>query len=383
MAARTADFIVIGGGIAGVSAACKLARHGKPVLLEAEEALSYHSTGRSAALSHYGIGNRTVRGLTVFSRRFFERPPEGFSDAPLCRPTKALFVAREEMMEALEQLFREMPRFTSTIKRTTEAEIQALCPVLKTGSDAIVAGVMDAGAVRLDPEALVQGFARSAKAAGAEVLTGRRVAAVERQGDGWTVRTEDGDSFSAPILINAAGAWADQIAELAGVRPLGLFPLRRTLIFFDPPPDMDTRDWPFVKTAVDDFYMQHDAGRLMSSPVDEVASDACDAQPEEYDVALAASKVEEYTTLEVRRVANRMAGLRSFVADRVPTAGFAPDAPGFFWLAGQGGYGLQTAPAMAEIVEALVTGGEWPSGLAALGVTREKIGPQRLFSQKS
>jgi D-arginine dehydrogenase len=377
------DFVVIGGGIAGVSAACKLAPHGKTVLLEGEDALSYHSTGRSAALSHFGIGNSVVRGLTVFSRGFFERPPEGFSEAPLCSPTQALFVARAEMADTLEHLFVEMPRFASTISRTGEADIKALCPVLRTGPGAVVDGVLDSGAIRLDPEALVQGYARGIKAAGGEVRTGQRVAAIERQGEGWLVRTESGESWSAPVVVNAAGAWADSIAEMAGVRPLGLTPLRRTLIYFDPPEGMDVRGWPFVKTAVDDFYMQPDAGRLMASPVDEVASGPCDAQPEDYDLALAAWKVEDYTTVTVGRIAHKMAGLRSFVADRVPTAGFAPDAPGFFWLAGQGGYGLQTAPAMAEIVEALVTGGDWPSGLTALGVSREQVEPQRLLAVKA
>ncbi|MDQ3139499.1 MAG: FAD-binding oxidoreductase [Pseudomonadota bacterium] len=377
-----ADFIVIGGGIAGVSAACRLASHGKVVVIEAERTLSYHSTGRSAALSHYGIGNRTVRGLTVSSRRFFERPPEGFSEIPLCRPTQALFAAKEGMMEALEQLYREMPRFTNTIKRAGTEEILALCPVLKTGPGAVIAGIVDGGAIRLDPEEMVQGYVRAVRAAGGEIRTDTRIGGIARDGAGWTVRTEGGERVSAPILVNAAGAWADHVAALAGVMPLGLTQLRRTLIYFDAPAEMDVRGWPFVKTAVDDFYMLPDGSRLMASPVDEVASGACDAQPDEYDLALAAAKVENYTTLKVGRITSRMAGLRSFVADRVPTAGFAPDAPGFFWLAGQGGYGLQTAPAMAEIVEALVTGGDWPSGLAALGVTRDKIVPQRLFVAK-
>lgn len=377
---RAADFLVIGGGIAGLSAAYRLAAHGRVVVLEAEEALSYHSTGRSAALSHYGIGNSVVRGLTMFSRDFFERPPEGFSEAPLSQPSRALFVAREEMVDTLEHLHGEMRRFTNSARSTSEAEMKALCPVLRTGPDAIVAGLLDEGAIRLDPEALVQGYARAVRAAGGEVRTGQRVAAVEQQGGNWTVRTENDESWSAPVLINAAGAWADEVARIAGVRPLGLTPFRRTLIYFDPPAGMDARGWPFVKTALDDFYMQPEAGRLMASAVDEVASEPCDAQPDDYDVALAASKVEDYTTLVVPRIAARTAGLRSFVADRVPTAGFAPDAAGFFWLAGQGGYGIQTAPAMAEIVEVLATGAGWPPGLAALGISKDDIQPQRLFA---
>ena len=175
-------------------------------------------------------------------------------------------------------------------------------------------------------------------------------------------------------------AWADRMAELAGVAPLGLSPKRRTIIVVDPPAEHDVRDWSFVKTAADEFYMMPQGGRLLVSPVDEVECEPCDAQPEEYDLALAAWRLEEYTSLSVSRIAHRWAGLRTFTADRVPTAGFAPDAPGFFWLAGQGGYGLQTAPAMAEIAETLITGVDWPLGLSELRVAAEQIRPERLLS---
>jgi D-arginine dehydrogenase len=181
--------------------------------------------------------------------------------------------------------------------------------------------------------------------------------------------------------VNAAGAWADRVAELAGVRPLGLSPKRRTIIVVDPPAGIDVRNWPFTKTAADEFYMLPEAGQVLASPVDEVPDDPGDAQPEDYDLALAAWRLEEYTTLSISRIAHRWAGLRTFTADRVPTAGFAPDAPGFFWLAGQGGYGLQTAPAMAAIVESLVTGAAWSADLLELGVLPERIRPERLFDQ--
>ncbi len=182
------------------------------------------------------------------------------------------------------------------------------------------------------------------------------------------------------MLVNAAGAWADAVAALAGVAPLGLQPKRRTIIAVDPPPGLDPSAWPFAHSVAGDFYMLPEAGRILVSPADEVPDDPCDARPEEYDLALAADRLEHYTTIAVHRIAHRWAGLRTFTADRTPTAGFAPDAPGFFWLAGQGGYGLQTAPAMAEIVEALVTGGDWPAGLAALGVAPGQIRPERLFA---
>jgi D-arginine dehydrogenase len=224
---------------------------------------------------------------------------------------------------------------------------------------------------------MLQGFARAVRTAGGEVLNGRRIDRIEREGDLWTVSAGQ-ESWSAPVLVNAAGAWADGVAAMAGVAPLGLTPLRRTIVVVDAPEGADVRNWPFTKSAVDDFYILPESGRLAASPVDEVASDPCDAQPEEYDVALAAWKIEKYTTLPVARIAHRWAGLRSFTADRVPVAGFAPDAAGFFWLAGQGGYGLQTAPAMAAIAESLITGSPWPEGLAERGAGPAEIGIGRL-----
>jgi D-arginine dehydrogenase len=182
------------------------------------------------------------------------------------------------------------------------------------------------------------------------------------------------------VLIDAAGSWGDHFGRLAGVRPLGLQPKRRTIIAIDQPAGTNASDWPFIHSAAGDFYLLPEAGRLLASPVDEVDDSPSDAQPEDYDVALAAYQVERYTNLPVTRIAHRWAGLRSFVADRTPTAGFDPEVPGFFWLVGQGGYGLQTAPAMSAIVEALTTGGAWPKGLAELGVTPERVRPERLLN---
>jgi D-arginine dehydrogenase len=380
MAGTSADFLIVGGGIAGLSAASRLAGHGRTVVLEGEDALGYHSSGRSVTFSHYGIGNSAVRGLTSYSRAFFEAPPEGFCASPLYRPQASMYVATEEMMEQLEALHAEMARFTDKVERLDEDGVRAWCPVVKTGPGAVLRGVVDTSGLRLDADALLQSYARATRSRGGDIRIGQRIAGIERAGQDWLVRTEAGEEWSAPVLVNACGAWADQLALLAGVQPLGLEPMRRTIIVFDPPADVEVSAWPFLHTAASDFYMLPEAGRLLASPVDEIASDPCDAAPEEYDIALAASKVEEYTTIAVRRIAHSWAGLRSFVADRVPTAGFAPDAPGFFWLAGQGGYGLQTAPAMAEIVEALVTGGSWPAGLSTLGVERAQIDPARLLA---
>jgi D-arginine dehydrogenase len=371
-----ADFLIIGGGIAGLSAGARLAAHGRTIVLEAEEAVGYHSSGRSVTFSHFGIGNRTVRGLTSYSRDFFLHPPDRFD--PLSRALPALFVSREESLAQLEALHSEMALFTDTVERVGEDGMSALCPILRTGEGQLVAGIVDRGGLKLDPHALLQGFARAVRTTRGEIVTGVRVGAIRRSGEAWEVEADSG-RFAAPVLINAAGAWADGIAALAAVRPLGLTPLRRTIIVLDPQ-GHDVKAWPFVKSVRDEFYMMPESGMLLASPVDEVADDPCDAQPDEYDVALAASRVEEYTTLAVTRIAHRWAGLRTFTSDRVPTAGFAEDAPGFFWLAGQGGYGLQTAPAMAEITEALVLGRDWPAGLADLGVEPRHVTPERLAS---
>ena len=363
-----ADFLIVGGGIAGLSAAALLVRHGRVVVLEAEEGLGYHSSGRSVSFSHYGIGNAAVRALTAHSRPFFEAPPEGFSEVPIARTFATLYFAQEAASPALAVLHAEMARFTDAIRIVGEAEMLALCPVLKAARE----GLFDPTGLKLDADALLQSYARAVRAAGGTILTGRRIEAIERRGEVWTVN----GAWAAPVLVNAAGAWADAVALLAGVAPLGLEPKRRTIIAVDPPAGLDISTWPFAHSIAGDFYMLPEAGRILASPVDEVADSPCDAQPGDYDLALAADRLEHYTTIAVSRIAHRWAGLRTFTADRVPTAGFAPDAPGFFWLAGQGGYGLQTAPAMAGIVEALVTGGKWP----VPGVAPAQVLPDRLFA---
>ncbi|HEV2567337.1 FAD-binding oxidoreductase [Sphingomonas sp.] len=368
---KTADFLIIGGGVAGLSAGAALAKHGRVLLLEAEDALGFHSSGRSATFSHFGIGGETVRALTAHSRAFFLDPPDGFG--ALARIMPAMFIANEAMLPALAELERITRTLSGAVERVDETSAARFCPALRWAPDAVVSAFVHREGLRLEPNALLQGYVRRIKAAGGEIVTGARVASI---GPRWQVRTEAGVSYEAPVLVNAAGAWADRVATMAGVRPLGLTPLRRTIIGFDAPPATDVRDWPFVKTAVDHLYFMPDAGRLIASPVDENRDDPCDAQPDEYNMAVAAHRVTEFTTLEVGRFTHKWAGLRTFAADRVPVAGFAPDAQGFFWLAGQGGYGLQTAPAMAEIVEALVTGSAFPD----VGATRSQIEPNRFSS---
>lgn len=364
------DFLIIGGGVAGLSAGAALARHGRVTVLEAEEAIGYHSSGRSVSFSHYGIGNAVIRGLTAHSRAFYEG--EG---AALARPSPSLYFAEGEALPALASLRDAMTPFTDAIRDIGPDDIARLCPILRTGAGGAVSAVLDPTGLKLDADALLQFYARAIRGADGAILVGRRVSALEHVGGGWRATTQAGEIFSAPVVINAAGSWADRVATLAGLAPLGLEPKRRTVIAADPPEGVDIAAWPFVHSVAGDFYMLPEAGRLLVSPVDEIEDEPGDAQVDEYQVALAADRLEHYTTLSVRRIAHRWAGLRTFAPDRTLVAGFGP--PGFFWLAGQGGYGLQTAPAMAEAVAALITGAPWPAGLAEAGVTAADLDPAR------
>ena len=369
------DIVVIGGGIAGLSAAAALAQHAKVTVLEAEDQVGFHSSGRSATMLHYALGDRLVRSLTLASRGFFENPPEGFSSSPLGRRMPVLVHAREDELGPLDALDADISLFAK-LERLDQLGIQALCPLLK---DNAVHGIADFNGLRLDPHALLQGFLRQLRNRGGALHSGARVAKVENRSGSWSVITETGETYSAPVLVNAAGAWADAVAGLAGVRQLRLEPKRRTIITFDAPDGTDLDRLPFAKTVGDELYFAPESGRLFASPMDEGPSEPIDAQADEYEVALAAWRMEERTTVKVERIHSRWAGLRTFAPDRHPVAGFAADAEGFFWLAGQGGFGLQTSPAMARIVESLIAGVPWPDA----DVSPEELGPGRFFRQSA
>jgi D-arginine dehydrogenase len=371
--AQSRDILVIGGGVAGLSAAAMLSEHASVTVLEAEDQIGFHSSGRSATMLHYALGDRLVRALTLASRDFFDSPPAGFTDIPIGRRMPVLIHARDDELEELEALDADIAPF-ATLERLDAGGVHDLCPLL---NDDARHGIADRNGIRLDPHALLQGYLRLLRANGGELRTNARVASLDRLSGTWNVTTEAGETYSAPILVNAAGAWADTVARLANVRPLGLEPKRRTIITFDAPSGTQLDGLPFAKTVGDELYFAPESGRLFASPMDEVPSDPCDAQPDEYEVALAAHRMEERTVVTVGRIHSRWAGLRSFTPDRRPAAGFAPDGEGFFWLAGQGGFGLQTSPAMARIAEALIAGTPWP----VAEVTAEELSPGRFLGQ--
>jgi D-arginine dehydrogenase len=318
---------------------------------------------------HFALGNPLVRALTLASRAFFDAPPDGFSDVPLGHRMPVLIHAREDELDELDALDADIAPFAS-LERVEEPGIHELCPVLRLGEGGAVAGIVDRNGIRLDPHALLQGYAHSVRRSGGEIVFGARAARIGWRGDRWEVKTERGERFAASVLVNAAGAWADGVAMMAGVQLLGLTPMRRTIITFEAPEGADTSGWPFAKTVGDELYFAPESGRLFASPMDEVPTDPCDAQPDEMEVALAAQRVEERTTITVRRIAHKWAGLRTFARDRHPVVGFAPNASGFLWLAGQGGFGLQTSPVMAEAAASLICGGPWP----VRGVTPAQLG---------
>ena len=321
---------------------------------------------------HYALGNPLVRALTLASRVFIDQPPDGFSPVPLGHRKPVLVHAREDELPALDELETLISPFAE-LDRVGETQILELCPVLRVGDGGAVAALVDRDAIKLDSDALLQGYARRLRHNGGRIVTGASASQITRSGAAWQVSTERAGTFSAPILVNAAGSWADVVARLAGVAPLGLSPKRRTIITFDGPEGTETGAWPFVKTVGEELYFAPESGRLFASPMDEVDTDPCDAQPDDYEVALAAHRVEERTTMQVKRIVHRWAGLRTFAPDRKPVAGFAAGTDGFVWLAGQGGFGLQTSPAMAAVTESLICGTPWP--LADL--TPEEVSPLR------
>jgi len=373
MSGAEVDIAVIGGGIAGASVGAILASTHKVVVLEREAFPGMHSTGRSAALFSEIYGGEPVRALSRASRDFLFSPPEGFVDAPIVRPRGALHLASASQLAALDALC-SLPDVGASMRRLSAAEALAQCPILR--SDYVAGGALETASADVDVDVLHQGWLRQLKARGGELVVNAEVRDLRPEPSGWIIETAN-STLKARVVINAAGAWADEIAKLAAVAPIGLEPRRRTAMIVDAPEGSDSDAWPMVIDIDEQFYFRPDAGALLLSPGDETPSPPCDAQPEEWDIATAVDRVGAATTLEVRRIRRSWAGLRSFVPDRSPVVGFAPDAPGFFWLAGQGGYGIQTAPAMAHLAAALVSGATVPRDLARHGVNAASLRPGR------
>jgi len=368
------DFLVIGAGIAGASAAYELSAHGRVGLLEREHAPGYHSTGRSAAILTENYGNRVIRQLTIASRRFLSAPPPGFAEAPLLVPRGVLWVAQAGDDAGLAQTYEAARALVPAARLLDVAAARALCPVLRP--ECFAGAVLEPDAMDIDVDALHQGFLKGLRRRGGELLCSSEVEGLQRDAGAWTAATRDGRRFRAPVVVDAAGAWAEQVAGLAGAPPLGLTPFRRTALTFDPPPGVSIAGWPLVLEIHEHFYFKPEAGRLLASLADETAMPPCDVQPEELDIAITVDRIETVTELKITHLAHRWAGLRSFTPDRTPVVGAAPGLPGFYWLAGQGGYGIMTSPALARALAALVLGDPLP---ADLGLEPARLAPARFY----
>jgi D-arginine dehydrogenase len=368
------DFIVLGAGMAGASIAAELSASARVLLIEMEDQPGRHTTGRSAAMFFESYGNPVVRALTRASRTFLLQPPADISAIALMHPRDALIVATEESLPRLDAMEQAM-RAEACLRRVPATQALARCPILHP--DRIVAALADDSGHDIDVAGLHQGWLRRFRQRGGVLVLDAGPATLARDGAGWSVRARQG-AWHAPVVVNATGAWADDVAAQAGAPRIGLQPKRRTAVMLPAPDGHDIRDWPLVSDVDETCYFKPDAGQLLLSPANEDDSPACDAAPEELEIALAAHRFEEMTTVPVRRITHRWAGLRTFAPDRSPVVGFDPAAEGLFWFAGQGGYGIQMAPAMARVGAALALGQALPMDIAAEGVSAAALSPRRL-----
>lgn len=372
------DVVVVGAGMAGASVGWQLTQAGKRVLvLERESQPGYHTTGRSAALFEEHYGPAQVQALTRASRAFYDAPPAGFAEAPILSPRGVLYIATAEQRDLVDAAYAEAVQHSPGARRLDGPALRALVPVLQ---ETIVDGFLDDGARDIDVHGLHQGFLRGLRQAGGVLWCSAEVAALARFGDVWTVTLADGRSAQAPVVVNAAGAWADMLGALAGAAPIGLVPKRRSAFTFSAPEGVDATHWPAVIAADESFYIKPDAGQLLGSPANADATTPHDVQPEELDVATGIWRIKEATTLQIRRPSHTWAGLRSFVADGELVVGWDASptpVPGLFWLAAQGGYGIQSAAGYSLLARHLILGEPLDATLTAQGVNAQMLSPQR------
>ena len=370
------DVIIIGGGMAGSSAAYELSKELKVLVLEQEMQPGYHATGRSAAVYSlfYGSDKPAIFALTKASNDFFETPPAGFAEHALRQNKSCIMIGHQDKQEQLEEYYETVSKQHPALQRVKPELVREMLPVLK--DEYCKSVLLDPEISNLDVHALQGGFLKFCKHAGGSVKASMQVDSLSYAGDNWHVQCKD-QEFTAPVVVNAAGAWADEIAGLAQVRKIGLQPMRRTAILIDPPEGLNPDSWPMVAEFQEAFYFKPDAGKIMVSPADETPSPPCDAQPDELDIAYTVEHIENATTIEVKKINHSWAGLRSFVKDRSPVIGFDSNSPGFFWLAGQGGYGIQTSPAAGRLAAALIMDRGIPEDIAACGLEDSMIAPNR------
>ena len=375
---ETCDFLIIGAGIAGASVAYELAPHGRVIVLEREAVPGHHSTGRSAAVLTENYGNSIIRRLTLATRPFLEHPPDGFTEYPLTAPRQMLWIARADQKAGLAATLGEAQRLVPTIRAVEPAEASALCAVLRTGY--VAYAILEPNALDLDVHAIHQGFLRGLRDRGGRVVTHAEVVRLRQTDTSWEVHTPQ-QQYAAGVVVNAAGAWCDVIGRLAGARPVGLVPKRRTAFTCDGPTGIALQElavWPVIIDSDEEFYFKPESGGILASPADETPLEPCDVFPDDYDVALAIDRIQKATTLSIAHINRKWAGLRSFVRDKTPVVGMDSERAGLFWLAGQGGYGIQTSSAMGRTAASLIVNQRLPEDLTDMGLTPEDLAPIRV-----
>ncbi|MFV2039334.1 MAG: NAD(P)/FAD-dependent oxidoreductase [Acidimicrobiales bacterium] len=368
------DVVVVGAGIAGLSAAAELAEHCSVRVVEMEHTAAHHATGRSAALYIPSYGPPTIRRLTKASRDWFDTRGQERSDTPLMSHRYVLYASDLEHTERLDALVESMGDAGGHLEPLDAASTRALCPALR--SDWVVAGGLDAESHALDVAAIVGVYRRLLGQRGGQLYTDHRVTSIHRTRAGWSLTTSGGD-VACDVVVNAAGAWVDVVAGLAGLETLGFEPRRRTLAVSRPAHGADP-GLAFVAHAAEEFYFGAEAGGVMFSPADATRSEPCDAKPEEIDIAYAMDRINDATDLALRSVQSSWAGLRTFGPDGSIVIGPDPAEPTFVWCGGQGGYGIHTCPAASQATAALTLGQPLPAELTHAGLTPESLGPARL-----
>lgn len=366
------DTIVIGGGIAGVSIAYELSDRQSVAILEKESTLAYHTTGRSAAMYLQSYGNSSVRALTRASRAFFLQPPDGF-DTPVWSPMPLLFTAGADAVDALRALHSDLGD-SGTTELIDPAVAEELNPLLRPGYTRLA--MTDSGAMELDVHALQQGYLRGFRRRHGTVIKSSQIATGHFDGSQWRLQDTAGRTFRATTIVNAAGAWCDEVAHALGAQPIDIRPLRRTAFMVPAPPGTPS-GLPITMEATEAFYFKPEGAQFLCTPADETPQPPGDAKPDDLEIARAIEMLNEATLLDIRTVSSSWAGLRNFTADRTPVVGFAPDLDGLFWYAGQGGYGIQTAPAMARLAAALITDEPAPDRDTVDAATVAALAPNR------
>ncbi|MFT7474016.1 MAG: D-arginine dehydrogenase [Verrucomicrobiales bacterium] len=373
MGVSRVDVVVVGGGIAGVSAASQVAASHSVVLLEQESELAYHTTSRSAAVYIENEGGPVFHRLSHASRPFFDSSRR--SDQPLVTSMPVLSVGDDSMAADLEAEVAEASTVTPSIRFIEGAELLELCPALNP--EVVTAGMFEDTAGSIDVMAVHQVFLRTAREFGAEVWRSAKLTSAIRHSGSWHIETAAG-AIEAKILVNAAGAWGDVVASRSRVQPVGLTPKRRTA--FTSPVRTDPSEWPFIYSGIaglECYFKPESGNQLLCSLADEGPSEPCDAKPEEIDIALAIDRINTVSNVGLRSVATTWAGLRTFAPDRNPVFGWDDQVDDFLWMVGQGGCGIVTSPIAGEIAGALVRGETLPVAVRELGLTAESLAPRR------